>query len=180
MLAGYRNEDGTQKETKPEAKVRMMLESEGLTYDQYARLSIGGVSREYDFRVYGRQPGSVFYLEVHGNYWHAWDYVSGQQPSRAALSKLQRRALRNDQLKREMCQKIGIELVTLWEHEVKSQPEICLGRIRQAASLASVSSSSAPVEDRLEDRGNAEHLRSLRSRRAPSRVRSPSDPEEQR
>ena len=139
----YKREDGRNKETLPEKLFRELLQSEGHSYHQEYKVSHKEHVKSYDFCVYKKRVGydeNVYewrlLVEVHGDYWHGWSYFEGTK-SRSKLSKVQKSNMRNDLLKRKVAQTYGYVLLHVWEHEVKSAPQLVLQRLRGVLSYVS-------------------------------------------
>lgn len=116
-LASYKNSDGTQKENKIEKKVRELLDSMGLYYEQEKRFSYKGKTRIFDFYVTNGITGWA--CEIQGTYWHSQKYLEGEQKY-ATLTKIQKRNLRNDKFKNLMMKEMNIPILYLWEDEINS------------------------------------------------------------
>jgi len=116
QLKLYRNKDGTQKENKIEKKVRELLDSMGLRYEQEKPFIYKGKKRIFDFYV---NTGLMsFCIECDGDYWHATDYQEGEKKY-SELTKIQRKNLRNDKFKNLMMHELGIPLLRFSETEIK-------------------------------------------------------------
>jgi len=119
-LAQYKNEDGTQKENSIERRIRVLLDSMGLYYEQEKRLTWKGKTRYFDFYI--TDGLNRFIIEAMGKYWHAFEYHEGLK-KKMELTKLQRKNLRNDKFKAQMTQALGIPVLYLWEDEIKNNIE---------------------------------------------------------
>jgi len=116
-LLQYKNEDGTQKESKIEKKVRLFLEQEGYPYIQEYGITYKNRYKSYDFYI-SDGVNYTFLVEVHGDYWHAYDYHQGTE-SHSKLSKIQKKNLRNDKLKEKIAKEKGLPLLVIWETDIK-------------------------------------------------------------
>ena len=131
-LAQYKNEDGTQKENSIERRVRVLLDSMGVYYEQEKRLTWKGKVKYFDFYI--TDGLNSFVIECHGTYWHALEWHEGLK-KKMELTKLQRKNLRNDKFKAQMVQALGIPLLCLWEDEIKTNIESVKTKILEMLNL---------------------------------------------
>ena len=116
-LANWRNEDGTQKESKIERKVRLFLEKQEIFFEQEFGWWWNDKYKSFDFLVKDN-VNYTFLVEIHGNYWHAYDFLVGKH-KRRELTKTQKQNLWNDDWKSKMAKDCGYPLLVFWEHEVQ-------------------------------------------------------------
>lgn len=125
MLESYMNEDGTRKQTKIEAQVEQMLLKLKINYmPEYAFHG-----KYYDFMAFCNEPNMCFFIEVHGSYHHAQDYIEGKVP-KSKISKYQKKNVKNDKYKEKLAKEKGIPLLILWEKELKTAPHLCIEKIK--------------------------------------------------
>jgi hypothetical protein len=126
-LKRYKKEDGSgNKETLPEKLFRELLQSCNLSYHQEYKVAHKQLVKSYDFCIFKRKEGyeeNVYdwrlLVEVHGDYWHSWAYFEGTK-KRRDLSKVQKKNLRNDLLKRKIANLYNFPILYIWEHELKN------------------------------------------------------------
>lgn len=111
VLAQYKDENGKQKESSIERKVRELLERLGIHFVQEKFLQWKKKWKSYDFFLTDGVSYSIL-LECDGSYWHNPD---GQ-------SKLQKKNIKNDKFKDELAIAFGIPLLRLKEKDIKTRP----------------------------------------------------------
>jgi len=129
-LKRYKREDGNgNKETLPEKLFREILQSFNLSYHQEYKVAHKQMVKSYDFCIFKRKEGyddNVYdwrlLVEVHGDYWHSLAYFEGTK-SRRDLSKVQKKNLRNDLLKRKIAYIYNFPILYVWENELKNNYE---------------------------------------------------------
>ena len=109
-----------QKENKIELYVRKMLEKHGITFIQEKKVQYKKYKKKYDFLCYSEHSGYYFFIECDGSFWHARDYQSGKVPY-SKLSAIQKKNIRNDQLKTFIADKMNVPLLRFWEEDIKFQ-----------------------------------------------------------
>ena len=108
-----------QKESKPEIRVKYILRSLGVLFEQEYKIRYLKSFKSYDFYCF-KQGEYKLLVEIDGQYWHAYDYQEGHVPL-SKLSKLQRRNIRNDRKKDILAKKSGIKLLRFWEKDIKTR-----------------------------------------------------------
>ena len=111
-LQQYKNPDGSHKENKIEARMRQIIESLGLFYEAEKCIEWKGKWKRFDFYITNGMYKIL--IECDGTYYHAQAYHEGNVALNS-LSKLQRKNIRNDKFKNEMCKVLGIPLLRFWE-----------------------------------------------------------------
>lgn len=113
------------KESSIEKKIREFLDREGVFYQQEYGIECYIKERRYykvyDFYVSGtNNKGNMFHflIEADGDYWHGTDYLEGQK-SYSKLTKIQKRNIKNDKLKTNIAEKIGLPLLRFKEKDIK-------------------------------------------------------------
>lgn len=104
-------------ETSIEKKIRYLLRSMGISFEQEAEFRVGRIKRYYDFLCYSEEEGWNFVIEVHGSHWHSQEYHEGKLQF-SKLNRYQKRNVKNDQLKEAILRKAGVPLVIVWEPDV--------------------------------------------------------------
>lgn len=115
MLSTYK-----ERRTKIEIAVEDMLKKLGIEYKEQEPL----ISYDYfvipDFLIGNKV------IEVNGDYWHAnpekYDYSN--------LTEIQEKNVKRDEKKVKIYESLGIELLVLWEHDIKRNPEDVFNKIK--------------------------------------------------
>lgn len=121
-LARYKDENGCQKESSIEKKVRLFLEKNNIPFIQeYAikhtlKNHKKELYRKYDFYV-SDGLNYTFYLELDGSYFHAEAYHEGLIP-KSKLNKMQRKNILNDSKKNRIAEEKGVPLLRFWESTI--------------------------------------------------------------
>lgn len=118
IMNSFLNEDGTRKQTSIEKFVEDLLISLRIPYQPEYKFK----GKYFDFMCIGKQPNFKFAIEVHGSYWHCYNYMVEGNQSKKDLTKLQKRNLRNDKRKEDLLQDAGIPLLVIWETDIKTKP----------------------------------------------------------
>ena len=121
MLSKFKNDDGTQKESGIELRVRELLDDMNIYYTQEYPLrgNVDGteVYKKYDFLV----TDGCFYkflIECHGDYYHFYEHQMGDV-SISKGSKLQIGNVKNDKIKAKLASQHCIPLIILWERDIR-------------------------------------------------------------
>lgn len=108
------------KETGIEKKMRYLLRALKIDFKQEFEIEIGKIKKIYDFFCYSEEEGWKFIIECHGSYFHAQDYHEGTVTSKA-LSRKQKKNIKNDELKISILQKKKLPLLVFWERDIDTK-----------------------------------------------------------
>lgn len=140
-------EDGTivtkQKENNLEKKFRNLLEvfkkfkQNNLLYEQEHEIKVPKLKKikKFDFFIYEHNEDQTafnyfFCVEIHGDYWHAFQYNEGLCGLKD-LTVHQRKNIKNDAFKKNLCKSLNIPLLIFWEHDVYKKPKWILKELQQ-------------------------------------------------
>jgi DNA mismatch endonuclease (patch repair protein) len=116
------------KDTKAELTLRKLLHSKGYRY----RVHLSSLPGKPDI-VFTRRRVAVF---VDGDFWHGWkfeDWAHKLAPYwRAKIERNRARDLQHENTLRDQ----GWDVLRIWEHQVKSDPEACVVLIEQTLQSA--------------------------------------------
>ena len=107
------------KGTKPELKMRGLLEGNGMDFEMHADLP--GTP---DFLVGGRV--AVF---VNGAFWHGYDYMHGRVPRQKYWREKIERNMERDRAVQRKLRYLGFSVLNFWDFDVSRRPSYCLRRI---------------------------------------------------
>lgn len=117
------NGKSIRKETKIESRFKNLLIQLNYNFIQEFSIKYGrrGKIKKYDFYVYehdeyGKTKWHVL-IECHGDFWHGIDYYNGTKKY-VKLSKIVKKNIRNDYIKRMIAKKNEIPLLVFWEKEI--------------------------------------------------------------
>ena len=124
VLKKFKWKDSKHRESKPEKSVREILISLNIPFHQEYRVSHKNKIKSYDFCIYEYKMGIEqlnwrLLIEVHGDYWHSLPFFEGIK-KRHNLTKIQKKNLRNDILKRKICKHNKIPIIYVWENEINN------------------------------------------------------------
>jgi len=120
QLALYKDEDGKQKESSIERKVREILEKAGIYFVQEKYLQWKGKWKAFDFYITDGLSYNIL-VECDG-YFHGLDR-HGNKIQAYKLNSIQKKNIKNDKFKDDMATAFGIPLLRFKENEIKNQPE---------------------------------------------------------
>jgi DNA mismatch endonuclease (patch repair protein) len=114
--------------TKPELVIRKLVHSRGLRFKIHVR-SLRGCPD----LVFGGSKVAVF---VDGDFWHGWRFHKwGDNLAPYWKAKIEGNR-RRDRLTFQWLRRNGWRVIRLWEHQVRSDPVMCVERIEQCVRLA--------------------------------------------
>lgn len=130
-----------QKETRIETIIRILLTGNDINFIQERIVPFLGSSKRYDFYCWKHDPdGNVlweFFIEAHGTYFHAKDYIKGNI-SKKKLNLMQRKNIKNDQIKINLAKRLNVPLLVFWEDTIKNRPlhvrNVILDKIERISS----------------------------------------------
>jgi hypothetical protein len=133
VLKKFEWKDGKHRESKPEKAIKDLLIGLNIPFHQEYRLSHKNKIKSYDFCIYEYKMGIEqlnwrLLIEVHGDYWHSLCFFEGIK-KRHKLTKIQKKNLRNDILKRKICKYNQIPIIYVWENEIKNNPDLVKEKI---------------------------------------------------
>lgn len=95
---------GKTKDTKPELKVKTILESNGVKYEHPYQVD----KKVFDFFI----PEKNLLIEVDGIYWHSKNLTDGE------MNEVQKKHKINDAVKNNLAKSLGYKLLRVWEDEI--------------------------------------------------------------
>lgn len=118
------------RDTKPELVVAALLREAGLAFESHVR----GLPGRPDFVLQNEQLAIL----VDGDFWHGWRFPLWRDKlSPAWEAKIEANRMRDRRNMRAL-RRLGWTVIRLWEHQIKRDPQACLGRIRAAAGRAAL------------------------------------------
>lgn len=112
------------KDTKAELTLRKLLHAKGYRY----RVHLSSLPGKPDI-VFTRRRVAVF---VDGDFWHGWKFEEwAHKLAPYWRSKIERNRARDQQHENTLHAQ-GWDVLRIWEHQVKSDPEACVTLIEQA------------------------------------------------
>lgn len=113
------------KETKIEKITREILKGMEVAFIQERIVPHLRSYKKYDFYCWEDDSEGnrlwEFFIEVHGSYFHAKDYIKNKV-SKKKLSLMQRKNVKNDNIKIMLAKKVGIPLIVFWEDTIRMRP----------------------------------------------------------
>lgn len=110
---------GTRERTKPEIKVKELLDNLGVKYGEQVFLNFKGengrISVQPDFKI-----GNNKVIEVQGDYFH----VNPKKFDLRKLTKTQIKTIHRDQIKHSIYMENGFKVLYIWEDDIKNRIEI--------------------------------------------------------
>lgn len=110
--------------TKPELAVRRCAYRRGLRY------------RVHDMSLPGRPdmifPGARLVVFIDGDFWHGWKFPQWSHRLSPFWKEKIERNRRRDQKNFRKLRKEGWTVLRIWEHEVKTDVEMCVDKIVRA------------------------------------------------
>ena len=100
----------SQKETKIEKIVRILLEKYKVNYIQYNKILFGDSYKEYDFFI----PEKLLLIEADGDFWHG----NPKHYSSERLCEIQKFNISNDVIKTKLAVDMKYSLIRFWESDI--------------------------------------------------------------
>jgi hypothetical protein len=107
-------------ETSIEKIFRLFLQSCKIPYIQEFHLG----SKYYDFLIIDSPEPEivipVLLVEIHGNYFHAWNYIVEKTTTFSKLKRIQKKNIYNDRRKKLLAEQYNMPLLTIWETDLEN------------------------------------------------------------
>lgn len=113
------------KETKIEVIIRHILMANDIRFIQEKIIPFLGSYKKYDFYCWEEDKDGnrlwEFFIEAHGTYFHAKEYVK-KKVTRRHVNLMQKKNVKNDQIKINLAKKINVPLIVFWEDTIRNSP----------------------------------------------------------
>lgn len=127
--SSFKNGKRIHKETRIERRMRFMLKLLNIDFVPEKEIKFDKFTRYYDFFCFDTERKWRFVIECHGDYFHAAEYHEGDLKF-GKLRKVQKRNVKNDQLKQMILNKLNIPLLVFWEKQILKEPRFVIKQIK--------------------------------------------------